>query len=166
MKNYENFIKESKKNIKWYNKGKFEPDENFDIEEEEEEFDPEIGIENLVGRTLIDIDVNEGKSRIIFTTKGGNKYMMYHEQDCCESVSIDDIIGDIKDLIGTPIIRSSEDTNNDDPPENHDDSWTWTFYNIATIKGHVTIRWFGTSNGYYSESVDFIEIDENGRMIK
>jgi len=39
--------------------------------------------------------------------------------------------------------------------EFQDDSFTWTFYNFQTAKGHVTIRWYGESNGYYSESVEF-----------
>jgi hypothetical protein len=119
----------------------------------------EITVEVLVGKVLTNI---ENKSdEIIFHCSDGKKYMMYHSQDCCESVEVEDIIGDLEDLIGSPIIRATEDSSDKNPEgvtKEYQDSFTWTFYNIATAKGHVTIRWYGESNGYYSESVDFCEV--------
>jgi hypothetical protein len=85
---------------------------------------------------------------------------MYHAQDCCEIVYIESIDGDLNDLIGCPILFAEEVTNSEwDRPINSDmsgerDSYTWTFYKISTNRGSVTIRWFGESNGYYSEKID------------
>lgn len=108
----------------------------------------------LLGKTLNKID-SSFSDELLFHTTEGEVFKMYHEQDCCESVYIEDIAGNLNDLIGSPLTMA-EAVSQDD--ENADESGTWTFYKFATVKGYVTIRWYGSSNGYYSESVDFKQI--------
>lgn len=98
-----------------------------------------------------------GGEELRFTGTNGKLYVFYHEQDCCETVRIEDICGDLEDLVGTPIISAEELSNEPHPEidEDYHDSMTWTFYRFTTAKGVVTVRWLGESNGYYSESVDF-----------
>lgn len=110
----------------------------------------------LIGKTLTQINVDTDEIR--FICDDGTSYRMHHLQDCCECVSVEDVIGDVEDLIGKPILKAEETTSGENPEgivKEYQDSFTWTFYHLATIKGHVTIRWYGESNGYYSESVDF-----------
>ena len=47
---------------------------------------------------------NEDNDEIIFTVADGTEYKMYHTQDCCEGVSIDNINGELSDLVGNPIL--------------------------------------------------------------
>ena len=119
-----------------------------------------VNFSELIGKTLMHVSgCSIGSESIILKTDRGERYELYHSQDCCESVSVSDIEGDINDLIGNPLLQAEESTNSDSfngKPENPE-SFTWTFYKLATIKGYVTIRWLGESNGYYSESVDFIK---------
>lgn len=107
--------------------------------------------------------VESSIDEVVFTLQNGDKYRLYHSQDCCESVTVEDINGDLQDLVGSPIMRAEESTSNDNPvgvdvSEWYQESFTWTFYRLATMKGWVIIRWYGESNGYYSESVDWGKI--------
>lgn len=115
-------------------------------------------VSELIGHTMASVErINDGQDDVVyFRSTGGTAWRMYHRQDCCESVTIEDICGDLNDLVGSPILMAEESSNGDDPPDICEpESYTWTFYKFATAKGYVTIRWYGESNGYYSESVDF-----------
>lgn len=139
----------------------------------------------LKGKILISIN-RIGDEVLEFICNDGTEYKLKHLNDCCESVTIDDINGDLNDLLYTPILLAEEvdstefnknyldsfkleegledydwnykDKNGNSKPE----SCTWTFYKLATIKGYVDIRWFGQSNGYYSESVCFLTPNDYG----
>lgn len=98
--------------------------------------------------------VFEDGERLVFENDT-ERYIFYHSQDCCESVYIESISGDLNDLIGVPLLLAEEVSSDDEGPLNeYEDSYTWTFYMFATIKGYVDVRWYGSSNGYYSESVN------------
>ena len=114
----------------------------------------EAEFSELKGGTIIEIKgLEERSDEILFLLKDGRKLKMYHDQDCCESVSVEDFEGDIEDMLNTPILLAEEVTNYGNPKEDAE-SFTWTFYKLATIKGSLDIRWYGESNGYYSEAVD------------
>lgn len=117
-----------------------------------------INISELKGKIFKSIIIFKDKEEILFTTDNDEHYLMFHDRDCCESVKIEDIIGDIKDLIGMPILMAEKESNVG--KVNHDDyySSTWTFYKFGTVKGYVTIRWLGESNGYYSEDVSLVKL--------
>jgi hypothetical protein len=113
---------------------------------------------DMIGKTLTAIDGGAGDDVMELLADDGTRFRMWHDQDCREGVSVEDICGDLSDLIGTPIVEAVEvtsDTNPEGVTKDYQDSFTWTFYRFRTIKGTVTIRWYGESNGYYSESVRF-----------
>lgn len=127
----------------------------------------------LEGKTLVRVEIIPDDI-IEFEDSDGSVYRLCHSQDCCESVVIESIVGDLPDLIGAPILLAEDAASGDDPADiaaikaevkaanpysyGYCDSQTWTFYKLRTIKGSVDIRWHGTSNGYYSEGVDFVKV--------
>lgn len=103
---------------------------------------------DLLGKTFIAVFSDE--ESITFHEKDGKQYTLAHEQDCCENVYIESIVGDLKDLVNSEILNAEESCNSG---ENEEGSYTWTFYKLATKKGYIDIRFYGESNGYYSETV-------------
>jgi len=114
----------------------------------------------LVGKTFKSVSASKGDEEMVLISTDGIRYTFYHQQDCCESVDIDDIDGNVESLVGETMLMAEEVTNVDDAETRTFDksewieSYTWTFYKFATIKGYVTVKWLGRSNDYYSESVD------------
>lgn len=117
--------------------------------------------EEMLGRTITEIVVDKPyDDKITFTFDDGSTAWLYHSQDCCESVRIEEIHGDLDDLVGAPLLLVEEVTLDDGVPDDEgrtgsNDCWAWTFYKLATVKGYVTLRWLGESNGYYGIGVDF-----------
>lgn len=120
----------------------------------------EVKFSELIGKTITKIDANKGNDELVIECADDTSYKQFHRQDCCEGVSIEDIAGDIADVIGSPVLVAEESTSNEvqNGKPKHPDSFTWTFYKIDTAKGGITIRWLGESNGYYSEAVDFVRV--------
>lgn len=123
----------------------------------------------LVGKTLINI--YRGDNLLCFLTDTQEKYVMY--PDYCAylnmnpyfdgEVYIEDICGSLEDLLHSPILLAEETTNSDLPrpiSDNIYEKYTWTFYKLSTIKGAVTIRWYGEASQYYSEAVTFSKVND------
>ena len=112
--------------------------------------------DDLIGRTLYKV-TEDGEELTLYLSET-NYVRFYHQQDCCESVYIEDICGDLNDLVGSPLLEA-EEVSNYEGEDTGDESYTWTFYKFATKKGFVTVRWYGSSNGYYSEGVSVEVVD-------
>jgi len=112
--------------------------------------------EDLLGRTLYKAE-SDGEVLTLYLSNT-NYVRFQHHQDCCEHVYIEDICGDLNDLVGSPLLEA-EEVSDYAGEATGDESYTWTFYKFATRKGFVTVRWYGSSNGYYSESVSVDVVD-------
>ena len=122
--------------------------------------DTQKGMAQMLGKTFVQVTGAVGNFDLLFETANGERFMFSHQQDCCERVDINDIVGDLEDLVGEPLLLA-EEVQGETPVDFNEreyESVTWTFYKFATRKGYVDVRWLGESNGYYSEGVDlFVE---------
>ena len=150
-------------------------------------------LNELIGKTISFIELKEEKEEIVgfsdsadseteddtyeitelhphivsFVTNENEVYLFYHDQDCCESVYLVDICGDLEDLLHTPILQATEECNSKLPDEGRycDVTHTWSFYRFTTIKGTVVFRWFGGSSGYYSERIQIERVISDKKRV-
>lgn len=114
-------------------------------------------LRNIIGAKITDVSQGDEYDFLLtISTNKGLTLKFYHEQDCCESVWLEDGFDDLKSMIGKEILDIEYIFNQtDEPLEDVDDSYTWHYTNIKTIDKDCQLRFFGTSNGFYSEDIDF-----------
>jgi len=113
----------------------------------------------LKGKTLVRIE-QEDDDELVLKTSLGEIYRLNHHRTGRERVYIEDMCGDLSDLIGEPLLEAEEVTSYSKPEGAKADAieylcCQWTFYKLGTRKGSVVIRWFAN----YSEYVDFSKDD-------
>ena len=114
-------------------------------------------LSELEGKTIKQIKgLKKYSEEVRILTECGRTYLFYHEQECCEIVTLEDFELSAPSLDGAVILSANEESSYNDSNE-YGETSTWTFYKIGTSKGELWMRWFGRSNGYYSEAVNFIE---------
>jgi hypothetical protein len=137
-----------------------------------ESLNPEVILKDRVIRNIslekdsLQIGLQKGQDRYYQVY---DNYLFLHKQDCCESVTIHSIEGDLISLLNEKIKDFRFESHKDESPDDFtkkvvkeeeysSDSFTWTILTFKTETKEVKVRWLGVSNGYYSEDVDFQQV--------
>jgi len=118
-------------------------------------------IPGLVGMSVTNIDIDREKNEIMIHTECGRVFMLYHDQNCCESVKIinhnklHEIRGKLKDI----------DVYTLEEKRRHERKLTTKITFITTDRTEV-VEWFGEDEGYYSLEVDFAEVFSDLQFLK
>jgi hypothetical protein len=112
----------------------------------------------FLGETFLSIkNAKPNSDEVTFVTSSNRTFKMEHEQDCCEYVRLIDVVGDISDLLDSPITLAESITKKVSPEE-VSEYGEWTFYRLGTLRGIVTLRWLGETNSCYSLEVNVFEV--------
>ena len=126
----------------------------------------EVPFGELKGKIIKEIKINNSNDEMKFITNNEDIYILNHIQICCEEVMIEDICGDLSDLVGNQILLAEKVSNSNRDDEkviNYEEDYTeWTFYKLSTNKGSVTIRWVGRTISFYALDVDFLKVIDKG----
>lgn len=121
--------------------------------------EPEDILKMAEGRVIASVTGETGDETAEIVFEDGSSLLLWHEQDCCEHVVLDEIQGSVATAVGERVLdavvhRSIDEDEDALSMDLYDDSFTWTYYTIRTRNATLVFRWYGASNGYYSEEVD------------
>lgn len=108
---------------------------------------------DLGNKKILEIEGLEiGSQEVVVYFESGEILRFYHEQDCCETVELVDIdcMFDIHDTA----IKAYELEIATEHQMSGGGDLQWTFYFLRTSRGTLWMRWYGSSNGYYSTAVE------------
>ena len=124
--------------------------------------DPNIAIgiakfSDLKGKSLKKITINTRDNYVLFDCEDTTSYILQHIQESNEEVVIEDTLGDLDDLIGTPLLLAKEINRYYKHIKSKKLTMAqrisaWSYYQLDTVKGTADIRWCGTCNGYYTNT--------------
>lgn len=115
---------------------------------------------SLIGLVIKKIMVCEAYPFISFHTDN-DTFILHFNEICCDRGYIADICGDLKDLIGVPILDASFESNSSKVDISVDKDVCWAYYKLSTINGYVSIRWI--ADGYYFYGTEVIFSKENNQ---
>ena len=106
-------------------------------------------LEKLKGKKIESVEKTQYSEKVRIKTTEGD-LILWHDQSCCEDVHLAEGYEDLKDLVGSTVRKAHKATSDKDARYGIE---MWTFYITRTDKGDATLRWVGTSNGYYAVDV-------------
>lgn len=116
---------------------------------DESRFD-DAELSDMIGAEFVSVKrINpDYQDTIRFACADGRVFLMTHFNLCCESVDIEEIHGELSDLVGGRVVDAYCATGDSEAGQ-------WTFYRISTERATVSIRWWANDN-YYSVDVHFV----------
>lgn len=128
-------------------------------------------VADIVGKRVLAVNgLKKDSEAVDFLLSDGSVFEMAYHPDCYASCYILELDCAPEDFVDQVVLSAEVVSNAENPPppgEYAPDSYTWTFVKFSTSKGHFTVRWYGESNGYYSETPSFTRLppDEARRVL-
>ena len=113
---------------------------------------------DLIGKVIYRIEYREEDEELWIHCMDESRYVMGHDQDCCETVTLENPAQDLSSIVGSPVLvaEAREVTLE---YEEYRSLNELTFYHLSTRKASIVLRWYGESDGAYAVGVGFWKVN-------